>query len=111
MQGKNTSAASAECYLRSYIPQGKANAKTQATLAKELGVTPETVKAEITKARKAGELIANCGKGYFYPESVEESQAFINNLTSQAKSRLRTAKPFRKAIASEKQTVFEEWEV
>jgi predicted transcriptional regulator len=85
-------------FLRDYIMQGKENARTQSELAKEIGVTPEAVKHFVAEARKSGELIASCPRGYYYAVDIDEMQEFANTLRKQARTRLKTAKPFQLAI-------------
>lgn len=89
-------------YLEGYIGVGKSNAKSQKALAEDMGVTPQTVKHVITEARRAGVLIASNTKGYYYAETVEEMQEFVNLLQAQAKTRNDTAKPFMRGIHARK---------
>lgn len=89
-------------YLEGYIGVGKSNAKSQKALAEDMGVTPQTVKHVITEARRAGVLIASNTKGYYYAETVEEMQEFVNLLQAQAKTRNDTAKPFMREIHARK---------
>lgn len=85
-------------YLEAYIGKGKANARRQRDIAGDMGITPDTVKHDITEARKAGVLIASCSRGYYYAETVEEMREFVNLLHAQAKTRNDTAKPFVREI-------------
>lgn len=85
-------------YLDGYIGVGKANAKSQKAIAEDMGVTPATVKHDVTEARKAGVLIASSSRGYYYAETVEEMREFANMLRAQGKTRFDTAKPFLEAI-------------
>lgn len=85
-------------YLEGYIGVGKVNARSQKAIAEDLGVTPATVKHDVTEARKAGVLIASNTRGYYYAETVEEMREFVNLLQAQAKTRNDTAKPFIEAI-------------
>lgn len=89
-------------YLDGYIGVGKANAKSQKAIAEDMGVTPATVKHDVTEARKAGVLIASSSRGYYYAETVEEMQEFVNLLQAQAKTRNDTAKPFMREIHARK---------
>lgn len=89
-------------YLDGYIGVGKANAKSQQAIAEDMGVTPATVKHDVTEARKAGVLIASSSRGYYYAETVEEMQEFVNLLQAQAKTRNDTAKPFMREIHARK---------
>ena len=89
-------------YLEGYIGMGKANARRQKDVAEDMGVTPQTVKHVITEARRAGVLIASNTKGYYYAETVEEMQEFVNLLQAQAKTHNDTAKPFMREIHARK---------
>lgn len=89
-------------YLDGYIGVGKANARSQKAIAEDMGVTPATVKHDVTEARKAGVLIASSSRGYYYAETVEEMQEFVNLLQAQAKTRNDTAKPFMREIHARK---------
>lgn len=89
-------------YLEGYISKGKANARRQKDIAEDMGVTAETVKHDVTEARKAGILIASCSRGYYYAETVEEMREFVNLLQAQAKTRNDTAKPFMREIHARK---------
>lgn len=89
-------------YLDGYIGVGKANARSQKAIAEDMGVTPATVKHDVTESRKAGVLIASSSRGYYYAETVEEMQEFVNLLQAQAKTRNDTAKPFMREIHARK---------
>lgn len=89
-------------YLEGYIGTGKVNARSQKAIAEDMGVTPATVKHDVTEARKAGVLIASSSRGYYYAETVEEMQEFVNLLQAQAKTRNDTAKPFMREIHARK---------
>lgn len=84
--------------ITDYIRHGKDNAIHLQDLSAELGCSPETIKAEIRKARRDGALILSASCGYWLAESPEEMQKYIEMMRRQAISRLFTIKPIKTAL-------------
>lgn len=76
------------------IPVGKENAIHQVDLAKQLGVTPSTVKIMIQNARHQGRPdIMSGSNGYWLTEDKAELKEYVLMTLKQANTRLETIKP------------------
>ena len=75
-----------------FIPGSKDKAKHLGTLVKELGASETKVKGLIKDARREGVPIMSGKSGYWLASSNEEQAAFIERLSEQAYSRLKTAR-------------------
>jgi biotin operon repressor len=80
------------------IPKGRENALHQEQLAEILGVSRDTVKSLVRKARKNGAEILSGISGYYYPKDDEERKAFVYTLSKQAFTRLKTARPIKSTL-------------
>jgi len=90
-KGKNEKKIEKEILLfRNLIPIGKQNAIHMQELANKVGVTPETLKHMIRRARLKGEIIISGVSGYWYGETEEESKEFITLMRLQAAARVKT---------------------
>lgn len=73
-------------WLVSAIPAGQAEAVSMAYLARLFGISKRELRKEIEDARKAGNLICSCDKGYFMPQTEPE----IMDYARRVKARIRT---------------------
>lgn len=75
--------------LLDIIGHGESNAVKMSELAQMLKIEQRDVRRELSKARKAGAVVAYSSKGVFYPESIDELRQYIS--TESAKLRTQTA--------------------
>lgn len=80
------------------IPIGKENAIHQEQLANILGVSRSTAKELVREARKNGEEILSGSCGYYYAKDDEERKEFVNSLSKQAYTRLKTTRPIKHSL-------------
>ena len=80
------------------IPIGKENAIHQEQLANILSVSRSTAKEMVSEARKNGEEILSGRCGYYYAKDDEERKEFVNTLSKQAYTRLKTTRPIKHTL-------------
>ena len=82
------------------IPQGAANAKCSSEIALALGISRRSLCKHIENIRRNGiVIIGSTGGGYYFPETIDELNAYIRQEESRARSMLytlRTARTLRK---------------
>ena len=73
-------------WLTAVIPAGRAEAVSMTYLASIFGISKRELRKNIEDARKAGNLICSCDRGYFMPETMTE----IKEYAKRTKARIRT---------------------
>lgn len=87
-----------EKQLLSLIGTGESNAVTQQEITSLLGIDDRETRLILEKARKAGTVICSSNAGRFYPESVEELQAYINRIQAAVRNECISLAPARRLL-------------
>ena len=81
------------------IPFGREKAIKAPQLVALAGCgSPRQLRRIIHAARSGGAMICSCSDGYFRPETQQETAAFVNRLSRQARSNFAACQSARKSL-------------
>lgn len=84
-----------------FLSVGERDAVSLEELAISTGLPERAVKAEVLRARCAGDLIISTQNGYFLPESVDDIRRFVMTRKAVIKTANKALRPFIKAISKQ----------
>ena len=94
------------------LKHGKQNAITTQELCRMAGIEDvRTLRREVARERKTGEIIASCCAGYYIPTDIKEIEEFVHTLDSKARSimvALQSARKYLKDAVDADQITFDQ---
>ena len=72
------------------LHHGQDNAITVQDLADCFHTDKRSIQAQVSSERLSGKIIANCGKGLYIPDTIEEYEDYIRRTVKQARHHLGT---------------------
>lgn len=84
--------------ISDFLSAGEGQAVSLDELSISTGLPERTIKAEVLRARMAGELILSSERGYFLPADEYEIRRYVNSRKAYLKTAHACLRPFLKAL-------------
>lgn len=80
------------------VPEGQKNAQPMKYIAKITGASEREVREAVKDSRAAGILICSGNRGYWKPETLDETREYVSHQISRIRTGKKVLQPFLDAI-------------
>ena len=84
--------------IKDFISTGEENAVSLAELCRITGLENRTLRLVIETERRNGTVICSSVNGYFYPETVQELQAYVHRERARSRSITRSLRAAERTL-------------